>query len=227
MSTWPQGQWYRPIVFFTAAVAVATAGRTVQAAETTTYVLTDAQGTVLAREDAHGTVIATYDYRPYGKQQTGVATAGPGYTGHVTDVGSGFVYMQARYYDPDAGAFLSVDPVSFAPGGITSFNRYLYANGNPIRNVDRDGKWPRPAFLDVRILNSALNESWNDNVADPAGRAIAAIDRNVEITQSAGAAAGLVGASGEQNLLHPERVSLRYLMGEGASYSIDMAQKSP
>lgn len=81
MSTWPQGQWYRPIVFFTAAVAVATAGRTVQAAETTTYVLTDAQGTVLAREDAHGTVIATYDYRPYGKQQTGVATAGPGYTG--------------------------------------------------------------------------------------------------------------------------------------------------
>lgn len=41
---------------------------TAYASETTTYVLTDAQGTVLAREDAHGTTIATYDYRPYGSR---------------------------------------------------------------------------------------------------------------------------------------------------------------
>jgi hypothetical protein len=69
----------------------------VQATETSTYVLTDAQGTVLAREDAHGTTIARYDYRPYGKQQTGPSTAGPGYTGHMDDPDTGLVYMQARY----------------------------------------------------------------------------------------------------------------------------------
>src|SRR5690242_13506003 len=86
-------------------------GHAAKAAETTTYVLTDVQGTVLASEDAHGTTIATYDYRPYGKQQTGGAAAGPGYTGHTNDSDTGFVYMQARYFDPQIGRFLSPDPL--------------------------------------------------------------------------------------------------------------------
>ncbi|THD06341.1 RHS repeat-associated core domain-containing protein, partial [Rhodanobacter lindaniclasticus] len=71
------------------------------------YYYTDAQGTVLAKADANGTILATYDYAPYG---TAVASMnpvpnGPGYTGHVNDPESGFVYMQARYYDPGEGGF--------------------------------------------------------------------------------------------------------------------------
>lgn len=111
----------------------------VQAAETTTYVLTDMQGTVLAKEDAHGQIIARYDYRPYGKQQTGPTTAGPGYTGHVNDPDTGLVYMQQRYYDP-IGRMLSVDPIKPTPGNVYSFNRYAYANNNPIINIDPDGQ---------------------------------------------------------------------------------------
>ena len=92
------------------------------AAETTTYVLTDVQGTVLAREDAQGNIIARYDYRPYGKQQTGPVAAGPGYTGHVEDPDTGLVYMQQRYYDPEMGGFLSTDPVMPDPGNPFNFN---------------------------------------------------------------------------------------------------------
>jgi RHS repeat-associated protein len=114
-------------------------GGTVQATETTTYVLTDVQGTVLAREDAQGTTIATYDYRPYGKQQAGPVTAGPGYTGHVNDLETGLVYMQQRYYDPLAGRFLSVDPVGPAAGKLFGFNRYNYVNNNPISHIDPTG----------------------------------------------------------------------------------------
>ncbi|MCX7512677.1 RHS repeat-associated core domain-containing protein [Frateuria sp. STR12] len=109
------------------------------AAETTTYVLTDMQGTVLAKEDAHGQIIARYDYRPYGKQQTGPTTAGPGYTGHVSDPDTGLIYMQARYYDP-IGRMLSVDPVGPTPGDVFSFNRYAYAKNNPYRYTDPDGR---------------------------------------------------------------------------------------
>lgn len=115
-------------------------GHAAQAAETTTYVLTDVQGTVLAREDAHGTTIATYDYRPYGKQQTGPMTAGPGYTGHVDDPDTGLVYMQARYYDPLVGRFLSPDPVSPNAEDVLNFNRYAYANNSPVVNYDPDGR---------------------------------------------------------------------------------------
>ena len=109
-------------------------------AGTVTYVYTDAQGTPLAKADANGNIIATFDYAPYGAQALGTPPSGPGYTGHVNDPDTGLVYMQARYYDPAVGRFLSVDPVRPAPGDGFNFNRYSYANNNPIRYVDPDGR---------------------------------------------------------------------------------------
>jgi RHS repeat-associated protein len=64
-----------------------------------------------------------------------------GYTGHVEDDDLGLVYMQARYYDPVIGRFYSNDPVGFI-GNPHSFNRYAYANNNPYKYVDPDGRLP-------------------------------------------------------------------------------------
>lgn len=50
--------------------------------------------------------------------------------------------MQQRYYDPVAGRFLSIDPVETDSNSGTSFNRYAYANNNPYRFIDRDGRCP-------------------------------------------------------------------------------------
>ncbi|MGS0998319.1 RHS repeat-associated core domain-containing protein [Rhodanobacter sp. UC4451_H18] len=104
------------------------------------YYYTDPQGTVLAKADATGNVIATYDYAPYGSQALGAPPSGPGYTGHVNDPDTGLVYMQARYYDPGVGRFLSVDPVTPSPGNTFNFNRYDYTNNNPINHTDPDGR---------------------------------------------------------------------------------------
>jgi len=104
------------------------------------YYYTDPQGTVLAKADAQGNIIATYDYAPYGSQALGTAPNGPGYTGHVNDPDTGLVYMQARYYDPAVGRFLSTDPVGPTPGNTFNFNRYDYANDNPGRYIDPDGR---------------------------------------------------------------------------------------
>jgi RHS repeat-associated protein len=123
-------------------VSACITGTIATAAETTTYVLPDAQGTVLAREDAHGNIIARYDYRPYGAQQTGPRASAPGYTGHVNDADSGLVYMQARYYDPLIGRFLSTDPMGPSPANLQHFNRYSYAYNNPVRFTDPDGRCP-------------------------------------------------------------------------------------
>lgn len=111
--------------------------------ETVTYFYTDPQGTILAETDASGNVTANFDYRPYGSIALGNARSGPGYTGHVNDPDVGLVYMQARYYDPAAGRFLSIDPV--APDEDNDwqhFNRYAYAYNNPIRFTDPDGRCP-------------------------------------------------------------------------------------
>jgi len=48
--------------------------------------------------------------------------------------------MQQRYYDAATGRFSSVDPVSPTAANIFSFNRYGYANDNPVRYVDPDGR---------------------------------------------------------------------------------------
>lgn len=109
---------------------------------TVTYIYTDPQGTPLAEADASGNVTATFDYHPYGAQAFGSTPIGPGYTGHVNDLDTGLVYMQARYYDPLAGRFLSIDPMSPLPGSTFNFNRFAYANNNPIRFIDPDGRCP-------------------------------------------------------------------------------------
>jgi hypothetical protein len=62
--------------------------------------------------------------------------------------------MQARYYDPVTGRFLSVDPVSPSVGNSYNFNRYGYANENPVLNVDLDGKEPDPFFHPLTTLLS-------------------------------------------------------------------------
>ncbi len=54
--------------------------------------------------------------------------------------------MQQRYYDPVAGRFLSVDPVTTDAKTGDSFNRYVYAENNPYTFVDPDG---RAAFVPV------------------------------------------------------------------------------
>ena len=48
--------------------------------------------------------------------------------------------MQQRYYDPAIGRFLSNDPVSTNSNNGASFNRYNYANNNPYRFTDPDGR---------------------------------------------------------------------------------------
>jgi uncharacterized protein RhaS with RHS repeats len=48
--------------------------------------------------------------------------------------------MQQRYYDPVAGRFLSVDPVVADPNTGTNFNQYWYANNNPYKFTDPDGR---------------------------------------------------------------------------------------
>ncbi|MBA0448336.1 RHS repeat-associated core domain-containing protein [Stenotrophomonas maltophilia] len=110
------------------------------AQEVVEYIHTDALGSPVAITDASGNVIERTVYEPYGAVVNRPLKDELGYTGHVTDSGTGLSYMQQRYYDPQIGLFLSVDPVTVYKSPAAMFNRYRYANSNPYRFYDPDGR---------------------------------------------------------------------------------------
>ena len=107
---------------------------------TISYLHTDALGSPIAKTNSSGTVIETSEYEPYGDLLNRANDDRAGYTGHVMDAASGLTYMQQRYYDPQIGRFLSVDPVTAYSSPVAMFNRYRYANSNPYRYYDPDGR---------------------------------------------------------------------------------------
>ncbi len=113
---------------------------------TTTYEHTDALHSPIAETDSAGNFSRIELYTPYGEPNDSAYVQGPGYTGHVTDAATGLTYAQQRYYDPIIGRFLSVDSVSADPNTGAHFNRYSYANGNPYRFTDPDGRNGVEAF---------------------------------------------------------------------------------
>jgi RHS repeat-associated protein len=80
-------------------------------------------------------------YKPFGDSiETPVDPVG--YTGHKFDTDLGLSYMQARYYDPVIGRFLSNDPVGYtAKNPVMSFNRYSYVSNNPYKYTDPNGQF--------------------------------------------------------------------------------------
>ena len=113
------------------------------------YSVYDLSGTLLLTDGPNGQT----RYIHLGKElvaKVGAASAledKPGYTGHVEDRDLSLTYMQQRYYDPVIGRFYSNDPVGFTADKPMMFNRYAYANNNPYKYTDPDGRTPALACI--------------------------------------------------------------------------------
>ena len=119
-----------------------------------------------------GTLVAEYSYDAWGRQrnpqdiqlytpgQEPDLLLGRGWTGHEWLPWFGLYNANARLYDPYIARFLSPDPYVQSPDFTQNFNRYLYGYGNPLKYVDKDGKFPWfiPAIIGG-IANWAINGS--------------------------------------------------------------------
>ncbi len=108
------------------------------------YYHNDLAGTPMAATDDAGNVLWRQGYKPYGERLDPKAPAEqlPWYTGKAHVEAAGLSYYGARWYDPALGRFMGVDPVGFSEANVHSFNRYAYANNNPYKFVDPDGRSP-------------------------------------------------------------------------------------
>lgn len=61
--------------------------------------------------------------------------------------------MQARWFDPLSGSFLSVDPVVPTANRPLSFNPYLYCRNNPLKFIDPDGNADKPVFTSFELMS--------------------------------------------------------------------------
>src|SRR6266700_3889404 len=117
-------------------------------ASQTRYIHPDHLGSTNVLTNASGTVVQTLDYFPYGATRVssniGAADSSRKFIGQFADQ-SNLDYLNARYYDPARGQFLSEDSTFWAlPSNILAdpqqMNSYNYARGNPIRFSDPEGK---------------------------------------------------------------------------------------
>ncbi len=110
----------------------------------------DGNGTQFYLTDTLGSLVSAFNtsqggalmksnqlFGPYGNARYYACciNTAKGFIGQYND-GTGLDYFHARYYDPVAGMFLSVDTVQSNTQGI---NPYAYVNGNPETHSDPNG----------------------------------------------------------------------------------------
>jgi RHS repeat-associated protein len=116
------------------------------AADSTTYLHSDAVGSIIAATDSAGELVAERAYYPFGmlRSSTGYVDE-HGFTGQEEDATTGLLYFRARYLDPYAGRWTAVDPLFGELDGTNiarlgeSTTGYAYVANNPINTVDPTG----------------------------------------------------------------------------------------
>ena len=103
------------------------------------------QGDIVGIRNSTGTLVAQYVYDAWGKNlqitdkdgndvsgnPDHIANINPfRYRGYYYDVETGWYYLNARYYDPNVGRFLSPDTILGANGGLQGYNLFAYCNNN-------------------------------------------------------------------------------------------------
>lgn len=102
----------------------------------------DVQGSTSVITDEEGNCVTSYDYTDYGETTKKVNAEFYNeicYTGGVYDELTGLYYLNARYYNPEDGVFLSQDTYRGEEDEYDTWNLYAYCAGNPVNYVDPSG----------------------------------------------------------------------------------------
>jgi RHS repeat-associated protein len=132
----------------------------------THYYQYDGQLSTRLLTDAAGAEAATYDYDAFGKPigETGAVANDYRYAGELTDANTGFVYLRARWYQPETGRFTTVDPRDGLAFDPQSFHRYTYAHANPVMNRDPSGEFTLAGVSISISIGASLRSAYTGNL---------------------------------------------------------------
>ncbi|MFC0187186.1 DNRLRE domain-containing protein [Fictibacillus aquaticus] len=127
------------------------------------HFITNQRGDVIQILDNSRNQVGSYSYDSYGNvlSEDGVLASDNTirYAGYYYDVETKLYYLQARYYNPDNGCFLSYDPFPGDADDPISQNGYTYANNNPVVYVDPDGDFPW--WILAKFAYGGAMNSWD------------------------------------------------------------------
>lgn len=127
----------------------------------------DGHGDVVKMLNAQGTQVASYQYEGYGllTSKTGAEANPFRYSGEYFDEETGFIYLRARYYNPEIMRFITEDTYVGVLTNPLSQNRYSYCEGNPVNFADPTGQWLDTVFDVIGLIDSLANAISNPTVA--------------------------------------------------------------
>jgi len=108
------------------------------------YLHADHLGSTSLTTNGSGGVVARQLYHPFGtvRWNEGTLPTDFTFTGQRDVLGTGLVFMHARFYHPSLGRFVSADTIVPEPKNPQAWNRYSYVNNNPLRYSDPTGHGP-------------------------------------------------------------------------------------
>ncbi|NRG46587.1 RHS repeat-associated core domain-containing protein, partial [Bacillus sp. CRN 9] len=137
------------------------------------------RGDIVAITDAQQNVIAKYTYDEWGNilKSEGLTDIGKevvkanpfryvGKFGVQYDEDTKLYFMGWREYDPKIGRFLVADEYEGEDDNPISFNRYLYAESDPVNNIDPDGYAPKWLKKLSKGVKKAAKATYNFAIGD-------------------------------------------------------------
>ena len=151
------------------------------------------QGDVIAILDTSANIVARYTYDAWGRilsitdgngnantSSTFIGNVNPiRYRGYYYDTGTGWYYLNSRYYDPQVKRFISADDPNVTRASLEDQgwdkNLFAYCDNNPVTRADDGGGfWHIVAGRLIGgiisgatkiVTNLAEGKEWNENLA--------------------------------------------------------------
>jgi RHS repeat-associated protein len=136
----PEGEVWR-FYYYAGAARIAFRAKDSTNNEQVYYLFADHLGSTNVTSDPAGNQVSLSLYKAWGESRlsAGSSLTDYGYTGQRNDNGIGLYFYNARWYDSELGRFTQPDSIVPDPGKPISYDRYAYAQNNPILFNDPSG----------------------------------------------------------------------------------------
>ncbi len=126
----------------------------------------DGAGSTRVLTSLNELVTDSYLYDAYGRALAISGTTQNVYrfSGERLDPNVGLYYLRARYYDQNAGRFMTMDPHLGDPQSPASLHRYLYANNNPVNFTDPTGRFTMISISISISINTSIRSIYTQNL---------------------------------------------------------------